>query len=40
MKLTSLKFDHKGSIPKKFNCDGEDVSPALIIEDIPEETKK
>ena len=40
MKLSSLEFDHEGTIPKKFTCDGEDISPALIIEDIPEETKK
>jgi len=40
MKLSSLEFEHEDNIPKKFTCDGEDVSPALLIEDIPEETKR
>ena len=40
MKLSSLEFEHEEYIPKKFTCDGEDVSPALMIEDIPEETKR
>jgi hypothetical protein len=40
MILSSLEFDHQGYIPKKFTCDGEDVSPALMIEDIPENTKR
>ena len=40
MKLSSLEFDHEGYIPKKFTCDGEDISPSLMIEDIPEGTKR
>jgi Raf kinase inhibitor-like YbhB/YbcL family protein len=26
-------------IPKKFTCDGDDIHPTLIIENIPAETK-
>jgi Raf kinase inhibitor-like YbhB/YbcL family protein len=35
MRLTSTAFEHEGSIPATFTCDGPDVSPALSIEDIP-----
>lgn len=39
MKLTSPAFEHNALIPKKFTGQGEDVSPALVIENIPEGTK-
>jgi len=39
MKILSPKFENNGFIPKKFTCQGEDVSPAVIIEDIPKEAK-
>jgi Raf kinase inhibitor-like YbhB/YbcL family protein len=39
MKLTSSAFDHEGSIPKQYTCDGEGISPPLYITDIPAETK-
>ncbi len=39
MKILSPEFEHNGLIPKKFTCQGEDISPALIIEDIPKEAK-
>lgn len=39
MKLTSPEFENNKFIPKKFTCEGEDVNPALIIENIPKETK-
>ncbi len=32
MELKSSAFEHKGMIPKKFTCDGEDVSPSLNAE--------
>ena len=38
MKLTSPNFKHNESIPKEFTCQGNDTSPELIIEDIPENT--
>ena len=39
MKLTSPEFKHNEFIPKKFTCQGQDISPALIIEDVPLEAK-
>lgn len=39
MKFTSPEFSHDEMIPKKFTCDGEDINPSLIIEDIPQEAK-
>lgn len=39
MKLTSPEFEHGGSIPAKFTCDGKDVSPPLEIADAPDDTK-
>ncbi|MBC8499195.1 MAG: YbhB/YbcL family Raf kinase inhibitor-like protein [Candidatus Atribacteria bacterium] len=40
MKLESLEFENNGFIPGKFTCDGIDINPGLIIEDIPEDTKR
>ena len=39
MKVTSPAFENQGSIPKKFTCDGEDISPALAWANVPEGTK-
>jgi hypothetical protein len=39
LKLTSPAFDHEGTIPKKYSCQGDDINPELGIEGIPEETK-
>lgn len=39
MKLTSSAFSHDGFIPQKYTCQGEDVSPPLAIENIPEGTQ-
>lgn len=39
MKLTSPAFNPNGFIPRKFTCQGEDVNPALVIEDIPQGTQ-
>lgn len=39
MKLTSSAFEHGGTIPTRFTCDGDDVSPPLQIADVPEGTK-
>lgn len=35
MKLTSPAFEHNQLMPRKFTCDGEDISPALEIRDVP-----
>jgi Raf kinase inhibitor-like YbhB/YbcL family protein len=39
MKLTSPAFKHKGLIPSKYTCDGNDISPPLIISEVPSEAK-
>lgn len=39
MKITSPEFEDNQFIPKKFTCEGEDITPTLIIEDIPKEAK-
>jgi Raf kinase inhibitor-like YbhB/YbcL family protein len=39
MKLKSPEFGHKQFIPSRFTCEGEDINPALIIEDIPKEAR-
>jgi len=36
MKLTSSEFGHNKSIPKKFTCQGEDVSPELNVDQVPD----
>lgn len=38
MKLTSV-FENNGNIPKEYTCDGDDISPELNIEDVPENAK-
>jgi Raf kinase inhibitor-like YbhB/YbcL family protein len=37
LKVTSPAFGENGAIPSKYTCEGEDVSPALSIEHIPNE---
>jgi len=39
MKLVSPQFQNQGEIPRKFTCEGDDVSPALTWSDAPEGTK-
>lgn len=39
MKLMSEDFKENDSIPSRFTCDGEDISPQLHWEDTPERTK-
>jgi Raf kinase inhibitor-like YbhB/YbcL family protein len=39
MRLTSTEFKHSEFIPPRFTCQGDDVNPGLIIEDIPQEAK-
>ncbi len=39
MKLSSTVFSHEGKIPSKYTCDGENISPHLIISDMPEGAK-
>lgn len=39
MQLTSPHFTHNSALPKKYTCDGDDISPALQWADIPDGTK-
>lgn len=39
MKLSSPEFENDGFIPEKFTCDGKNVNPVMVIEDIPQNTK-
>lgn len=39
MKISSPSFGEGGSIPKQFSKQGGDKSPALNIEDVPDEAK-
>jgi len=34
MKVTSPAFEAHEEIPKKYTCDGEDINPLLVIEDM------
>jgi hypothetical protein len=36
MKITSTAFENNQSIPAKYTCDGENVSPPLAVADVPE----
>lgn len=39
MTLTSAAFDHGGPIPARYTCDGENVSPPLLLSGAPEGTR-
>ncbi|MCK4646011.1 MAG: YbhB/YbcL family Raf kinase inhibitor-like protein [Candidatus Aminicenantes bacterium] len=39
IKVTSLSFQEGGTIPQKYTCDGEDISPPLAWSSAPEGTK-
>lgn len=39
LKMTSPVFENNGNIPKKYTCDGKDVNPPLLIENVPTNTK-
>ena len=39
IKLTSPAFEDGGMIPGKYTCEGDDVSPQLNWEDIPDGTQ-
>lgn len=36
MKLTSPAFHPDGKIPRKYTCDGKNISPPLTISDVPD----
>jgi Raf kinase inhibitor-like YbhB/YbcL family protein len=35
MRISSPAFQDEGDIPARFTCAGEDISPPLLIEDVP-----
>ena len=37
MRITSTAFDADAPIPRRYTCDGEDVSPELRFHDVPDE---
>ncbi len=39
MRITSPAFKDNGVIPKKYTCDGENISPPFEIEEVPVEAK-
>ena len=39
MKLTSPAFGSEDFIPKKYTCQGSDINPPLLIENIPDAAK-
>ncbi|OGT29223.1 MAG: hypothetical protein A2W28_09365, partial [Gammaproteobacteria bacterium RBG_16_51_14] len=34
--ITSSAFSHEGSIPARYTCDGEDISPELLWTNVPD----
>ena len=39
MKITSTAFQKDSSIPEKYTCEGENISPPLSFSDVPPEAK-
>jgi Raf kinase inhibitor-like YbhB/YbcL family protein len=39
IRLESPAFRHNGRIPSRYTCDGDNVSPPLMIHDVPEGTQ-
>jgi len=39
MIITSPAFNDSGEIPKKFTCDGGDLNPELLIQNVPAEAQ-
>lgn len=37
--ITSPAFDHQGPIPRRYTCDGEDISPELRWSGVPADAK-
>lgn len=38
LSISSPAFPHNGMIPKRYTCDGADVSPPLLLGHVPEKT--
>jgi len=37
MRISSTAFEEEDDIPPQYTCDGDDISPPLLIEDLPAE---
>lgn len=37
--ITSSAFPHQGEIPRRYTCDGEEISPPLAWAGAPNETE-
>lgn len=35
--VTSPVFDHEGEIPARYTCDGDNINPPLVIDQIPKD---
>lgn len=38
MRISSPAFEDEADIPARYTCDGENLSPPLVLEDVPLET--
>jgi len=39
MKILSKEFKHGEYIPEKFTCEGQNINPELVFQNIPEDAK-
>lgn len=39
MRISTSAFQDGGKIPAKYTCDGDNISPPLVIDDVPSEAK-
>ena len=39
LNLSSVAFKHNGLIPSKYTCDGADINPPLMMENVPQTAK-
>ncbi|MCD6270209.1 YbhB/YbcL family Raf kinase inhibitor-like protein [bacterium] len=39
MKIKSSSFENNQMIPSRYTCDGENISPDILIEQVPKESK-
>ncbi len=39
LQITSPAFQNNGTIPRQYTCDGKDINPPLVIENVPQGTQ-